>query len=303
MKIPEYYPYRSSEAKEIYLAAADRAAGRWPVAAETRMVRTAYGETFVRISGPERAQPLVILPGMTTSSLFWAPNIEALSTAYRTYAVDRIGDVGRSTCTRRMTRVCHLVGWLDELFSGLGLGDEINLMGLSYGGWLAALYALHFPKRLRRMVLLAPGGTVLRTRVEFLLRGALFLTGRRSFANSAVHWLAEDLAREDPERVAAWVDRSLLTLRCIRPRLPVAPTVFTDRQLRNLRVPALFLVGEHEKIYSAARAVRRLTRVAPQIRTESVRQAGHDLTIVQAEKVNRKILEFLRGDGTSGAAG
>jgi pimeloyl-ACP methyl ester carboxylesterase len=100
-----------------------------------------------------------------------------------------IGDVGRSVCTKSIENADDLVNWLDELFSALELGDNINLMGVSHGGWLTTQYALRFPKRLRKIVLLAPGATVLRTRLEFYLRGALVLTGRRYFAKSTLYWL------------------------------------------------------------------------------------------------------------------
>jgi pimeloyl-ACP methyl ester carboxylesterase len=58
-------------------------------------------------------------------------------------------------------------------------------------------------------------------------------------------------------------------------------------------VSALFLAGENEKLYSARRAVERLSRVAPRVQTEIVPRAGHDLIAVKAEMVNRKVLEFL----------
>jgi len=59
-------------------------------------------------------------------------------------------------------------------------------------------------------------------------------------------------------------------------------------------VPALYVVGENEKIYSAQKAIRRLNEVAPQIKTGLIPQAGHDLTIAQAEMVNNKVLGFLK---------
>ena len=59
-------------------------------------------------------------------------------------------------------------------------------------------------------------------------------------------------------------------------------------------MPALYLVGENEKIYSAQKAIQRLHKAAPHIKTEVIPKAGHDLTIVQAEMVNTKILEFLK---------
>ena len=57
------------------------------------------------------------------------PNIEALSTQYRTYAVDNIYDCGRSIYTRPLKSPDDFVHWLDELFTALELGDHINLMG------------------------------------------------------------------------------------------------------------------------------------------------------------------------------
>jgi len=34
--------------------------------------------------------------------------------------------------------------------------------------------------------------------------------------------------------------------------------------------------------------------VAPQIKTELIPDAGHDLTIVQSELINNKVIEFLK---------
>jgi len=53
-------------------------------------------------------------------------------------------------------------------------------------------------------------------------------------------------------------------------------------------VPVLFLVGENEVIYaiSARQAVARLERVAPQIETEVFPNCGHDISIVQTERVS-----------------
>ena len=55
----------------------------------------------------------------------------------------------------------------------------------------------------------------------------------------------------------------------------------------------IVLVGENEKLYPAKNAVERLNIVAPQIQTEIIPGAGHDLTIVQAGLVNSRVLDFL----------
>jgi pimeloyl-ACP methyl ester carboxylesterase len=293
MSSPEHFPYRSAEAKARYLALYDQMEKDWPSGSETRMVPTSFGQTFVRINGPETAPPLVLVPGVTSTSLFWAPMVGGLSKQYRVYALDWVGDIGRSTCTRRMRNQEEMITWLNEFMAGLHLGNEINLMGLSYGGWLTARFAMRFPKRLRKAVLVAPAGIVMPTSLHFLLRSIVLLTRNRKLAKWVLNWTIEDTARLNPARVDVSVDRLLRTVSCIAPRRIVRPTVATDQELAGLQVPTLFMVGEHEKIYSAARALARLRRAAPQIRTELIPNAGHDLTIIQPELVTRKILEFL----------
>ena len=85
-----------------------------------------------------------------------------------------------------------------------------------------------------------------------------------------------------------------LASRSFKTKRIVKSTVLTDEELKMIKVPALYVVGENEKVCSAEKAVQRLRDVAPQIKTEVIPHAGHDLTIVQAEKVNRKVLEFLK---------
>jgi pimeloyl-ACP methyl ester carboxylesterase len=293
MSIGSHYPYRSVEAREKYLALYDSMSMEWPIAAESRVVATGWGETFVRVGGPAGAPPLVLLPGFTSSSLIWTPNIAALSAQYRTFALDRNGDVGRSTCTRLMMSVDDIVSWLDQVFTVLAPATRMNLVGLSYGGWLTAQYALRFPNRLRSIVMIAPGATVLRTSPELFLRSFLLVTGSRSLARATIRWLLADLARENPARLEVSLDRLLAALKYRRLIRPIGPTVLKDSELNAVRTPALFLVGEHEKIYSAAKTVERLARVAPHIETEIVPGAGHDLTIAHAHRVCRRVLEFL----------
>lgn len=295
--ITAYHPFRSAEAKEQYLALYDMRAKKWPITSETMIVSTSYGQTFVRISGPSTAPPLVLLHGMGGNSLQWLPNIEALSESYRTYAVDNIYDNGRSVYTRAIQSPEDFVNWLDELFSALKLRDDINLIGLSYGGWITSQYALRYPKRLNRIVLLAPAGTVLPLSFKWIVRAVLCAVPHKYFTKSFLYWLLSDLASKDDAGrafIEEHADESYLALRSFKAKRMVNPTVLTDAELQNIKVPTLYLVGENEKIYSAQKAKQRLNDIAPHIKAEILPNAGHDLTIVQKETVNKKILEFLR---------
>ena len=292
-----YHPFRSKAAKKEYLALYDERVKKWPVDSRTQFVDTAYGQTFVRLSGPAGASPLVLLHGAGGDSLQWIPNIEALSRRYSVFAVDNIYDYSRSIYTQVIKNPDDYVQWLDELFSALGLGNHIKLMGLSYGGWLTSQYALRFPDRLAKMVLLAPAGTVLPIRLEWILRAVLCFLPHRYFTKRFLFWLLEDLVKKDEDSrimLEEEVDAIVVRMRCFKTIRLIRPTVLDDADLMSINVPTLYLVGEHEKIYSAGKAIQRLHKMAPQIKTEVIPDAGHDLTFVQPEMVNKKILEFLR---------
>ena len=300
MQMTDHHPFRSQGAKERYLKMYDSRAKLWPVPSETRMIETSFGRTFVRISGPLDAPPLVLLPGANTTSLLWIPNIKTLSEFHRTYAVDNIYDFGRSVYTQKFKNPYDFVNWLDELFNALELGDNINLGGLSYGGWITSQYALSFPNRLNKIILMAPAATIVQFGPGFLKSALLAMIPHRKYVKKAMTFILKDLANSGEsgqQEVEFITENAYLGLRCFKPKMLVNPTVLTDKELQDFKVPTLFLIGENEKIYSSEDAVLRLKNMAPHIKVQVIPNAGHDLTIVQAELVNRYILEFLNGHG------
>lgn len=294
MEINEYHPFKSQDAKENYLKIYDDAAKNWPVPSEVRMVDTGYGKTFVRISGPVDAPPLVLLHGKAANSLMWIQNIEALSKDYRTYAVDTIDDYGRSVYTKSLKDGNDYVKWLDELFTSLKLQKDINLMGLSMGGWIASQYLLNFPEKLNKVILLEPAATVLPVRLMFYIRAFLAVIPLYYFFKNMYCWTFEDYAKKDAKGMESLINGAYIGFKCFKVKMPPKFTVLSDEEWENIKVPTLFLVGENEKEYSARKAIHRLNSVAPQIETGLIPNAGHDMLLVQTDLINKKILEFLK---------
>ena len=95
---------------------------------------------------------------------------------------------------------------------------------------------------------------------EFALRAIPTLLPFRFFTGRFVYWLFRDLAIKGvTEKQAAddMIDELYFSFRCFQRFPMVVPTVLTDAELQNAKVPTLFLVGENEKIYSAQAAVER----------------------------------------------
>lgn len=291
-----FHPFQSERARAEYHTLYMERSKAWPVASETRLLETPSGQTFVRVSGRGTDPPLILLPGSLGTSLSWIPNIEPLSAHYRTYALDSIYDFGLSVSRRKIKKRDDIVAWLHEVLTVLVPETKVYLIGLSYGGWVASQYAICFPERVRKVVFLAPALTVLPVSFALLFWALLTRIPVPVFRKRFYYWLLQNTVQSGEagrtavdEAVADWI----VADRCFGSMPMIPATVLDDATLMNFKVPSLFLVGEYEKIYSARKAVNRLNRVAPQIKTGIIPNAGHDLTIVQAEIVTKSILDFL----------
>lgn len=222
----------------------------------------------------------------------WIPYIAAWSRNYRTYALDIPGDAGRSIPSKRMAGAEDYVRWLDQVLDALEL-SRTRVVGMSYGGWLAGQYAVHATERLSKIVLIAPAATVLPIRAAFLARSVLMIAFGLGSMRRFWHWNLPDLARAHPAAIDDVVKTKILEKQCLKLPLPQRPTCLSDAQLQALHMPVLFLVGENEKLYSARKAVDRLRKITPNIHTEIIAGAGHDLLRLQVEKISALVLDFL----------
>jgi len=291
------HPFRSEQARAEYHALYAKRAEKWPVASETRTIETLSGQTFVRMSGNAKNPPLVLLPGSLATSLTWIPNVAPLSAHFRCYALDSIYDFGLSVRRQKLSKQNDLVAWLDEVTTALVPESKFHLAGLSYGGWLCSQFAIRFPERVHKLVLIAPAMTVLPVSLAVIFRALLTRLPISDFHRQFYYWFLNDAVQSGEtghttvdEAVADW----LVAERCFRPMPTIPATLVEDETWRKFNIPCLFLVGEHEKMYPAQKAVNRLNRLAPQIQTKIVPHAGHDLTFSQAEQVNQNILDFLK---------
>jgi pimeloyl-ACP methyl ester carboxylesterase len=227
----------------------------------------------------------------------WSPVIEALSESFCTYAVDNPYNFGRSTNHQDSASPVDYAGWLSGLFDGLGLTDGISLVGCSFGAWLAADYILHEPNRLAKSVWLSPPFAVISPPLESYVGGPLsmgaFLTPARLSVRAYLRWLM-------PQAVdAPWfdehVDDIVWGLRGgFDERLALTePRMLSDAELSSIEVPVLYVAGELEQMCSVEEAVSRLAAVAPQIETEIIPGAGHELPMGQPGEFSTRVLQFL----------
>jgi pimeloyl-ACP methyl ester carboxylesterase len=288
-------PFKSPEGEAAFLEAYDNAMKLWPVTYEEIEITNRFGTTHVVTSGPKDAPPLVLLHGMLGTLTMWSPNIADLSKDYRVYAIDVMGQPGKSVPNEPIRDAAGFVAWLSETFNGLDL-DRLYLVGMSYGAWLAIHFTLTAPERVQKLVLLSPVACFQPLVRQFILRMlpmGLFPT--RLTVNSFFGWMGINDTPGD--RVAqSQLDLTYLGMKHFRfppEAARLMPGVFSDEELRTLPVPVLLLIGEREVLYDPVKALARARRLISNFEGELVPQSSHDMCVSQHRIVDERVLAFL----------
>jgi pimeloyl-ACP methyl ester carboxylesterase len=220
----------------------------------------------------------------------WAPNIVALSKEHRVFAIDVMGQPSKSIPDQPICNTADFVSWLTATLDALHL-DRVFLVGMSFGGWLALNYAVAAPQRVRKLVLLSPGGLLPMVR-QFAVRGMLMVFfPTRLTVNSFFRWLGIT-----DRHFANVLDLMYLGIKYFRMPVETArigPSVVSDEELRTLHMPTLLLYGDREVICDPAKALERARRLIPDFQGELVKGPRHEMCASDHEIVDARVLDFL----------
>lgn len=226
----------------------------------------------------------------------WRPNVEGLSRYYRIYAVDVIGQPGKSIANRRIRNRRDYAGWFIDLLDALGL-ERVSIVGNSYGGFLALNQASLTPERVDRVVLISPAGTFVPyiwKHLYVMLRMGLWQLTRNKRGADVFSFFFRNI-QFDP-RDAGWLALMALAVTGARMRDTngIVPTVFAKAELRGIRPPTLLLIGDKEVIYEPHATLSRARDRMPGIEADIVPDAHHIAAMAKPDDINARIRQFLQ---------
>ncbi len=254
----------------------------WPGAREEVRVPTPEGETFVVVSGPAGAPPLVLLHGSGSNAAEWAPRIPSLTERFRVYAVDIIGEPGLSAETRPPLDSDRYACWLDAVLDHFDVSRAAFLTS-SFGGWLALDYATRRPERVTALALRCPIGLG-PMKKGFVVKAVLLsLLGEKGRRKSVAGTIGA------PE-TSPIVEHQLLVSAHYRYRTGPFP-VFGDAALGRLTMPVYAVAGADDAMVASSTTKRRLEAAGAVV--DLVPGTGHYIP-------GSRDLEFLTEVGTNG---
>jgi len=249
----------------------ERFRGRIAAPTESREVPTSLGPSHVLLAGPASGPPLVCLHAMRTGSAHLVSELGGLLDRFRVVAPDLPGQSVRGSQVRASLADDSLARWLLEVCDGLGLG-EVNLFGVSWGGFVARQTASAAPARVRRLALLVPAGVVNGSHWKGLTRMALPLLRYRLWRSERnLRRFLDPLLTTWDEDWAAYMGD---TLRDMPMDLRIPPLA-TDDQLRALSMPTLVLGAADDISFPGRPMAARVKALVPHADVEVIADCKH----------------------------
>ncbi|UMP04642.1 alpha/beta fold hydrolase [Amycolatopsis sp. EV170708-02-1] len=262
--------FRNPAAEKRYFAAYDRAMAECPKPDAVFDVETHHGTTRVYRYG-DGGTPIALLPGLMATSACFAALIPALAERHAVYAIDTLGEAGRSVHKVPFEDLRDRANALDAVFENLGL-TEVRLVGGSTGGWHAVNQAIHAPGRLASIGLLdATTVSAPFSRRAFWYGLPVAVLDNDRLWRRFVAWTAgEDVLDQPAARLI------LAGIRCYRVRVPFQVRPSEDA-LRSIEVPTLALFGGRSVVHDPVAAATRLESLLPHADVGILPDAGHYL--------------------------
>lgn len=262
--------FAATPAGREYFDLYDRVLGKCSASTAALNVTTRHGVTHVNVCGTEDGSPVVLLPGAGASSASWFAVAGPLADTHRVYAVDLLGDPGRSVVGSRLRSVEDLLGWLSDVLDALGL-ESVALVGHSYGAMAALAFTLQRPGRVDRLVLLDPNSCFAGMRPGYLLRALpLLLRPTATRQRALIGWETAGVALDRD-----WLDLVAFGAEHFPATTPVVPRRPSRRALAGLRCPTTVVLAERSRVHDVRRVRSRVSKAIPAARTEVLDGATH----------------------------
>lgn len=241
-------------------------------------------------------KPLLLIMGIGGHVDMWRPLVQRLvQTGIAPVAYDHPG-TGMSSSYRLPRRVSGFARTLEHLLDALD-HDQVDVLGVSFGGGVAQQFAHDFPERVRRLILCATSSGMVS--MPGSPRALLALATPRRFTDPGYFVKIAPAvfggkSREDPE---------LLNHAGARFAHPPTPRGYGEqllsvagwtsfRWLPQLQMPTLVLHGDDDPVVPLING-RLLAKRIPNSRLEIVRGGGHLFLLDQVDEASLAISEFL----------
>jgi pimeloyl-ACP methyl ester carboxylesterase len=263
--------------------------------------------TRFRAAG-DKGTPVILIHGMGDSLEEWEFNINALAQKHHVYAIDLVG-FGHSDKPEPSysPEYSNFARFVNDFMTVQGI-ERASLVGSSLGGAISLLFAIQFPEKIEKMVLVNSSGLGKELALVFKLAtlpriGELLIRPSRKGIAMSQKALVYDKTIVTDEQVEiyyqlalvpGWQEYFLSTLRNFAgfrgQRADVMRPIVDN--LASITAPTLIIWGQQDQIIPVAHAQVAKERI-PNAKLHIFDPCGHIPPRERPEEFNNLVLEFL----------
>lgn len=281
--------YKTDENKYLIYKLYDSKLTKWTVPYEIIEVQSRFGKTNIIVSGDKNNPPVLLIHAMGVTATMWYPNVSELSKTHRVYAINTIGDLGKSELSGMDNYPRNgqdYSEWLNDIMEKLQI-SKCDVIGASMGGWISMNFAIHSPEKINRLILLGPMGIKANTAgvMKRLLKVLLFPNQKNKEA--LTKWTLGDNQKVN-EEMAEYMNTAM---NC-EGRMPI-PKHIKREQLENIKAETLLILGEFDNpIGNPDKNIKFAKKCFKNLKTEVVK-TGHLMSLENPKQLNSLMVDFL----------
>ena len=273
--LKQNHPYRTENGTQIIELRYTSILKKWPGPFNEHYIQTTAGRTFVLEGGNPGREPLVLLHGSMENSTMWFKYWSELSRSHHIYAIDIIGEVGRSLLETKLKSSSLYPVWLKEVFDALEIPFAL-MAGVSSGASICLFMASQFPERVKRVIAMVPTGVI--CNISFIALCKILLLpihyNKKRQASLFRYLNGKSFAKgEGQEHIDIAFENNINNNRVIM--LPVFK--FKPEKLSAFKVPCTCYMAELDPLSNAHAVKREINRLNGNIKVVVIPGQGHFL--------------------------
>ena len=255
---------------------------------------------------------VILLHGLSNSMEDWLLNFQAIVGHHRVYALDLIGHGRTDKPLSASYKITDLARFVKDFMDSLNI-KSAHLLGHSLGGAIALTVARNYPSYCNKLVLVDSGGLAQECSIVLRLAsvpglgellGSLLMQGdlKKRMSMQRESWPDPEIVPDEMLQLkyaaTLWDDirkTYFKTLRAFCNVKGVKKSVFTPiaDSLPSLANPVLVVWGAQDDMLPVSQA-QIVKDKAPHAQVEIFENCKHDPMIVNPQRFNQLVLEFLK---------